>query len=85
MPDYHIPPLSRPKKVGNKEVMLLASGDLRLSANQTCWAEQAKMEQALGEAVAACGYRVTRAHPYKKDQKHGFVGSQKETICKRFA
>ena len=56
----------------------MASGDLRLSANQKCWAAQYEMEQALAEAVAACGYKLVRAHAYKPKEKHGFIGSQRE-------
>jgi hypothetical protein len=56
----------------------MASGDLRLSANQKCWPAQSAMEQALGEAVAAAGYSLVRAHPYKPREKHGFIGSQRE-------
>jgi hypothetical protein len=58
--------------------LLIANGDLRLSANQTCWAAQAAMEKQLTAAVAKFGYQLVRAHPYKPDQKHGFIGSQKE-------
>ena len=29
------------------QVLLIASGDLRLSANQNCWAAQHEMEQRL--------------------------------------
>lgn len=66
---------SRPK---SNQVLLVASGDLRLSANQVCWPAQKAMEDALAEAVKACGYELVRAHPYKPDQKHGFIASQKE-------
>ncbi len=65
-------------KVKKKQVVLIANGDLRLSANQKCWPEQEKMEQALAHAVAQEGYEVVRAHPYKPDQQHGFIQSQKE-------
>ncbi len=65
-------------KVKKKQVILIANGDLRLSANQKCWPEQEKMEQALAHAVAQEGYEVVRAHPYKPDQQHGFIQSQKE-------
>ncbi|MES2692437.1 MAG: fucose isomerase [Verrucomicrobiota bacterium] len=61
-----------------KTVLLVASGDLRQSANETCWPAQHAMEQALGAAVAQLGYKVARAHPYKPAVKHGFIGSQKE-------
>jgi hypothetical protein len=55
----------------------MANGDLRLSANQKCWPEQAKMEETLGNALGAEGWKVVRAHPYDKIKKHGFIDSQK--------
>ena len=60
------------------EVLLLASGDLRLSANQQCWPAQKEMEEALGAAVKDHGYRLVRAHPYNPTEKHGFIASQKQ-------
>lgn len=65
-------------KISKRTVLLVASGDLRLSANQTCWPAQAAMEKALGEALAAEGWTVQRAHPVKAKEKHGFIASQKE-------
>jgi hypothetical protein len=70
--------LSKPTKTNSKEVLLVANGDLRLSANQNCWAAQEQMEKELTAAVAQCGYKLRRAHPYKPKEKHGFIGSQKE-------
>ncbi len=78
MSNYVIPSLSAPRKAKSKQVFLVASGDLRLSANQVCWAAQKAMEEQLSSAVKACGYELIRAHPYKEDQKHGFISSQKE-------
>jgi hypothetical protein len=80
MPKYEIPKVAKPPKVGKKQILLVASGDLRLSANQTCWAKQKEMEDALTAAVEAAGYELVRAHPYKEDEKHGFIGSQKEGL-----
>jgi hypothetical protein len=60
-----------------KQVYLVASGDLRLSANQKCWAEQAKMETALTKALKAEGWTVVRAHAFDKQKQHGFIDSQK--------
>jgi hypothetical protein len=65
-------------KLKKKQVLLIANGDLRVSANQKCWPEQEKMERALAHAVAQEGYEIVRAHPYKPDQQHGFIQSQKE-------
>ncbi len=80
MASYSIPKQAKVPPLKKKQVYLAASGDLRLSANQQCWPEQEKMEQALSDAVAAAGYEIVRAHPYKPDQKHGFIGSQREGI-----
>ena len=80
MPEYKLPQLKKPKKIATKQVLLIANGDLRPSANRACWAAQNEMEQALRKAVKKCGYRLLRAHPYKREQKHGFVSSQKEGI-----
>ncbi|CAM2866898.1 fucose isomerase [Rariglobus hedericola] len=65
-------------KTPKNTVLLIANGDLRQSANATCWAAQAEMEKTLTSALADLGYKLVRAHPYKKDVKHGFISSQKE-------
>ncbi len=75
---YAIPKPVKPNKVGKKQVLMVASGDLRLSANQSCWEAQKEMEAALAKAVTDAGYELVRAHPYKEAEKHGFIGSQKE-------
>ncbi len=64
----------------NRTVQLVASGDLRLAANQTCWPAQAAMEEALAAALKAEGVRIERAHPFKKPEGHGFIASQREGI-----
>ena len=40
------------RKPAADEVLLITSGDLRLSANQVCWDAQRDMEQALTGAFA---------------------------------
>ena len=62
---------------GKRKIYLAANGDLRLSANQKCWAEQAKMEAALEKALLAEGAEVVRAHAFDKEKGHGFIDSQK--------
>jgi len=69
------------KKLPKKSVYLVANGDLRQSANEKCWPAQAAMEKHLAEVVASFGYKLVRAHPYKADVKHGFIGSQKEGMA----
>jgi hypothetical protein len=60
-----------------KEAVLVASGDLRLSANQNCWAAQEEMEALLSKALAKQGWSVKRAHQYDQEKKHGLIDSQK--------
>lgn len=61
-------------------VQLIASGDLRLSANRKCWAAQEAMERQLTAAVEAAGHKIVRAHPYRPEVGHGFIASQHEGI-----
>src|SRR5436853_32022 len=78
MPEYVMPARPKRDKVTRRQILLVANGDLRLSANQKCWAAQKEMEDSLAAAVAECGHELIRAHPYKADEGHGFIGSQKE-------
>ncbi len=61
-----------------QNIQLVASGDLRLSANQVCWPAQQAMEEALHRAIVQSGAKLVRAHPYKPKEKHGFIASQRE-------
>lgn len=63
------------------EVMLVASGDLRLSANQVCWPAQQAMEESLTKSIRQYGHRVTRAHAFHRATEHGFISSQSEGIA----
>ena len=65
----------------NQTIQLLVNGDLRITANQNCWEAQKEMELTLTQAVKKAGYSIKRAHPYKADQKHGFIQSQKEGMA----
>ncbi|HEY3898558.1 MAG TPA: hypothetical protein VGM54_08100 [Chthoniobacter sp.] len=60
-----------------KTAYLIASGDLRLSANRVCWPAQQKMEAALAKAFAAEGWKIQRGHAADKAKGHGFIDSQK--------
>lgn len=64
-------------KGNNREVLLVASGDLRPSANTSCWATQEAMEAQLKKAFARQGWSVKRAHAYDPEKGHGFIDSQK--------
>jgi hypothetical protein len=69
-----------PTQTKPKEVVLVASGDLRIAANQMCWPTQAAMEEQVTAAFAAEGVTVRRGHPYIPELKHGFIDSQKYGI-----
>ncbi|HUP05392.1 MAG TPA: hypothetical protein VMU19_15445 [Bryobacteraceae bacterium] len=66
-----------PQPPAPNEVLLVASGDSRPAANETCWPAQAEMERKLSEAFAAEGVSVRRAHPYDAAARHGFLCSQR--------
>ena len=81
MPGYAIPQTRKPPRLAKNQIQLIANGDLRLSANQKCWPEQAKMEDALRQSLADNGFELVRAHPCKESDKHGFIASQKEGMA----
>ncbi|WP_319568633.1 fucose isomerase [Cohaesibacter marisflavi] len=58
-------------------IALVVSGDLRESANTTCWPAQKAMEETLTAVLAKMGHEVWRAHPIKPEG-HGFISSQRE-------
>jgi L-fucose isomerase-like protein len=60
----------------DKTIFLIANGDLRDSANKTCWPEQEKMEKQIMQAFAKRGYVVKRAHAFDTKLGHGFINSQ---------
>src|SRR5260221_6396439 len=79
---YSIPPSNpthrvNPLKLKPKTAYLVASGDLRLSANRACWPAQQKMEATLAKAFAAQGWKIQRAHAVDRTKGHGFIDSQK--------
>ena len=75
MPQPASPPALEPQVV-----YTVASGDLRLSANATCWPAQATLETNFAAAVSALGWTVTRGHSFDADKGHGFIDSQRAGI-----
>lgn len=59
------------------KIGLVASGDLRESANVTCWPAQHAMEEKLTAVLAGLGHELVRQHPVKPSG-HGFIASQRE-------
>ena len=56
---------------------LVASGDLRESANRAGWSAQAEMERRLREVFGTMGVSLERAHPFDEDRGHGFISTQR--------
>jgi hypothetical protein len=63
---------------GKKPIYLVASGDLRVSANRVCWPAQQEMERTLTRAIAEAGRELVRAHHEQPGAGHGFIASQRE-------
>ena len=61
----------------SEPVVLIASGDLRASANRVCWAAQQRVEEAVMAAVRREGREIRRGHPFLAEKQHGFIDSQK--------
>src|ERR1700755_2825192 len=58
-------------------VVLIANGDLRLSANRRCWPAQARAEEAVMNAIRREGHTVRRGHACDPEKGNGFIASQK--------
>lgn len=57
--------------------VLVASGDLRETANRLGWPVQAELERDIVAAFARHGVSVQRAHPVDTATGHGFISSQR--------
>jgi len=77
MNSYRLPEIREPQPIGDDEAILITSGDLRLSANQTCWPAQKAMEEKVVEAFAKEGITVRRGHEYDPELGHGFIWNQR--------
>jgi L-fucose isomerase-like protein len=62
------------------DLVLVASGDSRLSANQVCWPAQDALEALVRRAFADLGRRVVRGHPVDATKGHGFIDGQARGI-----
>ncbi len=80
MTSYSMPVLVEPAKATAKTVYTVASGDLRQSANITCWPTQAKLETDLAAALTSLGWQVQRGHAVDEAKGHGFIDSQRAGI-----
>lgn len=79
-PGLSVPAIKSPRHIDkSREVVIVVNGDQRRTTNVTCAAVQQKFETKLKNVLAdKYGITSTRAHPYKKDQGHGFIEGQRE-------
>lgn len=80
MTTYAMPQLVEPPAAEPGVVYTVASGDLRPSANVTCWPAQERLEVDFTAAVEALGRAVRRGHRFDADKDHGFIDSQRAGI-----
>ena len=63
--------------MSTQEIILIANGDLRTSANQKCEEAQRAMEALLIKAIGKEGRSVRRGHEFDARKGHSFIDSQK--------
>lgn len=63
-----------------QDIILVANGDLRESANIQCWPEQANMESRLIAAIEKLGRKASRGHGVDPKTGHGFIATQRQGI-----
>ena len=77
MPTYAVPTLAPEPVAPPRTAYLVASGDLRESANAAGWATQVALERVVVEAFAEQGWDVVRANGVDPATGHGFISSQR--------
>jgi hypothetical protein len=80
MTPYVMPQLVGPPVAQPGVVYTVASGDLRESANVTCWPTQQRLEADLEAAITRLGWTMRRGHEVDPDKGHGFIDSQRAGI-----
>lgn len=80
MPKYTEPKTPKLKALPKKTAVMIASGDLRETANVACWPAQQELEAAVKTALKSLGWKVMRMggseHPTEPELNHGFISSQ---------
>ena len=74
---YQTPSIIEPKPIKENEIILVTSGDLRLSANKECWPAQKAMEEKVVKVFEQEGYKIIRGHLYDPELEHGFIWNQR--------
>ncbi|WP_280319150.1 hypothetical protein [Nocardia wallacei] len=76
MTEYRIPTLAAEPVAPPQTAYLVASGDLRPSANLAGWPTQQLLEKSLHDAFTGLGWTLVRAHEVDAVKGHGFIDSQ---------
>ena len=63
--------------MSTQDIILIANGDLRTTANQKCEEAQLAMEALLIKAVEKEGRKIRRGHGFHAKKGHSFIDSQK--------
>lgn len=79
MAEIALNPPHKPAKVPPRTAILIASGDLRESANLACWPAQRAMERELAEALASHGWKVDRRPRVEGSTRETPVQQQRPT------
>ncbi|MCR8670069.1 fucose isomerase [Agrococcus sp. HG114] len=77
---YAIPERRAWPEAAPRTVYAVASGDLRLAANTTCWPAQQAFEAQVRAALESHGWAMQRAHDVDPETGHGFIDSQARGI-----
>lgn len=77
MTAYTVPAPATRTQAAPRTAYLIASGDLRESANVAGWPTQQAMEAQITAAFADLGWEVVRANPVDPATGHGFISSQR--------
>ncbi|MBO1752133.1 fucose isomerase [Actinotalea sp. BY-33] len=77
MTTYTLPHVTERPTAAPDTAYLIASGDLRESANAVGWPIQERLEADLSAAFADLGWQVERANPVDPSTGHGFISSQR--------
>jgi hypothetical protein len=75
--NYTLPQVADRGATAPKTAYLIASGDLRESANTAGWSTQVALEKAITDAFAEHGWTVQRANGVDPVTGHGFISSQR--------
>src|SRR5712691_11306847 len=77
MPHYDISAVSSRPAAAPRTAYLIASGDVRESANAAGWPTQVVLETVVTAACADAGWTVIRANEVDPVTGHGFISSQR--------